>query len=151
MYLIFLDNQLIGYTYEMLALKAFFKVCHEKGIYPFYRNVEENIILRDRPNVLSKEHIQNLVTWYSRQPEHTCYYHHYIRMNTHLIPEIDWDFRKALHKAYYELYMESLTENLNDLLDETSYETNTHHSSPFSSRARKARRFFESMHRRYGK
>lgn len=116
MYLITLDNHLLGYTYNRIALAAFLQVCKEQSIYPTYRECPDELPMK-RGLVKSKEHIQNLVNWYSRQPGNTIYYHHYVRLNTQLIPTISWDFRKKLHEKYYNLFMMSLIEDLNSLLN----------------------------------
>ena len=118
MYLIFKENQLLGYTYEKLALAAFMKVCKEHNEKVSFKECPEDVLMK-KGVVKSQEHIRNLVTWYSKQPASTCWYHHYIRMNTKLLQNISWEFRREVHKAYSDLYMKDLMEGLCDLLDES--------------------------------
>lgn len=115
MYLITLNNQLLGYTYNKIALAAFLQVCREQSIYPTYKECSDALPTKEG-FVKTKEHIENLVNWYSRQPNNTIYYHHYIRLNTNLITSISYEFREKLHEKYYKLFMTSLIEDLNSLL-----------------------------------
>jgi hypothetical protein len=154
MYLIIKDNQLLGYTYEKLALAAFMQVCKRHGVTVSYKECPEDVLMK-KGIVKTKEHIEHLVTWYSQQPEHTIWYHHYIRLNTNLIPQISWEFRKEVHKAYYELFLKDLTEDLCDLIDAYNQQPKYngrgwYNGVPISSRAKRKQRFYEGQKRRYG-
>ena len=149
MFLIFKDSQLLGYTYEKLALAAFMKVCKNHGTTVTYRVVSDETPQKI-PLVMTRDHIENLVTWYSRQPEHTCWYHHYIRLNTKLITAISMEFRREVHKEYYDLFLKDLTEDIADLMDEALHKPEPH-GYPFSARAKRKKRFFEEQARRFGR
>lgn len=156
MYLIIKDQQLLGYTYEKLALAAFMQVCKKHGVEITYKECSDDLPMKNKL-VKTREHIKNLVDWYSRQPDHTCFYHHYVRLNTNVITTISLEFKRELHKAYYELFLKDLTENLCDCLDDCQHKPTYQHNGPgwfngipFSARAKHSQRFHESMRRRYG-
>lgn len=154
MYLIIKDSHLLGYTYEKLALAAFMKVCKEHGITVGYKEYPEDVLVK-KGFVKTKEHIENLVTWYSRQPEQTIWYHHYIRLNTKLIIDIGWEFRKELHKAYYDLFIKDLLEDVCDLMNASNSQPRYSgrgwfNGIPMSARAKRKQRFYESQRRKYG-
>ena len=115
MYLILLDSELLGYTYNKLAVLAFIKV-NNRSKTPLnisIKRVPDNHLVK---GVKTEMHIENLVNWYSRNG-YDLYLWKYISYNRKMVPKFSYSFIYNFHKIMWDLQLDDLCNNLNDELN----------------------------------
>lgn len=116
MYLINYQGQLLGYTYEAMAIAALMKVMQEREFTGIsYEKVDDNLpMLGDVCK--SRGHIENLVRFYAREG-YSCYYWKYIQYNRNLIPKFSQDFIERFQHVYEDMYVLELNRLLDTCLN----------------------------------
>ena len=116
MYLLFSNSQLIGYSYNAMAVKVLEELCKkQKEAFPLNVVETSDTTLLKEHVVKDPGHIENLVRWYSKNG-YSFYYWKYIQYNRNAIKEFSIDFIREFHNLYEDLYIRALDRMLNELL-----------------------------------
>lgn len=112
MYLIFLNSQLLGYTYNKLAVIALIRVNNRFDNLPL--KIKETPDNYPVSGVKTSYHIDNIVKWYENHG-YDKYMWKYIVYNRGIIPEFSLRFIGEFHDtmcAIYDKYYEEYVANV---------------------------------------
>lgn len=119
MYLIFNDSNLIGYTYNKLALVTLLKLNKECSIGKLTLSVREvnDINLPFKEGVVkSKSHIENLVNYYEKRGEWGLW--KYIQYDRRFIPKFSFNFMYRFERLMFDLELKDLSLDLDAVLND---------------------------------
>lgn len=115
MYLILSNSELLGYTYNKLAVIAFMRLVN-KSKTPLDITIKKTSDSYPIKGIKTKEHLENLVNWYRRNG-HDYYLWKYISYNRNIIPKFSYSFMGNFHKIMWDLQLDDLCNSLNEELN----------------------------------
>lgn len=115
LFLIYLNDDLFAYSYNDDAVVTLLRVTEGQLALRVETVTTDNIPLK-KEIIKSKEHIENLVTWY-RINGYQWYKWKYVQYNRNLIPHFSLSFMEKFHNTMKKVELQTLSEALDNLLN----------------------------------
>lgn len=117
LYILKYHNEIIGYTYDLCAVKAlaiFIERNSSEKLCVLVKELSGEIVLNNT-NFKTKAHLENLSKYYQRLG-YQYYSWKLIQFNRTVLPEIYFSFYSAFETIYRWVLIDELNKDLDDLL-----------------------------------